>query len=148
MLTTTPWLTERHGYDPTSHEHSFFPIYAVTETKNTLSGVLFVRDYAMRLLAETRFCNLFDRAELSYVLSSPRARGENVFETVLRHACISVLALGTVSLRTAQEDTHFVRKSFDAREAEEQLRDAFANFPFVFSVLRRLSRELTAKVSS
>ncbi|MBQ3003550.1 MAG: hypothetical protein IJD82_07450 [Clostridia bacterium] len=140
-----PAFLRTYKPDSRAHEHSFFPTYAVTETKNTLSGVLFVRDYAKRLLAETRFCNLFDRTELSYVLSSPRARGENVFEAVLRQASVSVLALGTVSLRTTQEDARFVRETFDAREAEKQLRNAFARFPFAFSTLERLSRELTAK---
>lgn len=140
-----PAFVRTYKPDRRAHEHSFFPLYSLTETKNTLSGVLYVRAYAGRLLAETRFCNLFDRTELSYVLSSPRARGENVFEAVLRQASVSVLALGTVSLQATEEDARFVRETFDARDAEEQLRNAFARFPFAFSTLERLSRELTAK---
>ena len=139
-----PAFVRTYKPDSRAHDHSFCPLYALTETKNTLAGVEFVRAYAARLLAETRFCNLFDRDDLVYVLSSPRAKGANVLETVLRHACISVLALGTVSLRTTQEDARFVRETFDAKEAERQLRDAFARFPFVFSVLEQLARELTA----
>lgn len=140
-----PAFVRSYKPDSRAHEHSFFPTYAVTETKNTLSGVLFVRAYAERLLAETRFCNLFDRAELSYVLSSPRARGANILETVLRQASVGVLALGTITLQATQEDARFVRETFDAHKAKEQLQIAFARFPFVFSVLERLSRELTAK---
>ncbi len=140
-----PAFVRTYKPDSRAHEHSFYPTYAVSQTKNTLSGALFVRDYALRLLAETRFCNLFDRAELSYVLSSPRARDENVFETVLRQASVSVLSLGTVSLRVSAEDARFVRETFDAREAEKQLRNAFAKFPFAFPTLERLARELTAK---
>ena len=35
-LVSTPWLTERHGYDPTLHENHFVnKIYLMTENENT-----------------------------------------------------------------------------------------------------------------
>ncbi len=140
-----PAIVRRYKPDSRAHEHSFCPVYAVTETKNTLLGVEYVRAYAGRLLAETRFCNLFDRKSLTHVLSSPRARDENVFYAVLRQASLSVLALGTVGLRTSAEDARFVRETFDIDTAAKELQKAFAAFPFAFSTLRAIARELTAK---
>lgn len=137
-----PAFVTRYDPEKKAHDRMFFPVYSVAAPPNGLAGVEYVRAYAQALLAETRFCNLFDRAELAYVLSSPRARNENVFYTVLRCASVSVLALGTVGLRTSADDARFVRDTFDAADAERQLCRAFAPFPFAFSALRAIAKEL------
>ena len=138
-----PAFLRRYAPDVRAHVHDFYPVYATAGAKNTLSGVEHVRAYAMQLLAETRFCNLFDTQDLTRVLSSPRSCIENAFEAVLTHACVGVLALGTVTLHVSDDDMRFVRETFDASAAENELRKAFAGAPFVQSALGRVARALT-----
>ena len=94
-------------YRPRSraHEYGEFVYYATALPCKDLAGVEYIRRYAISLLWENRFCNLFPKEEVASLLNSPAGRTENIFSIVLGQVCGRVLAgLSPGGLTLTEED--------------------------------------------